>query len=118
MDIKSDPKAIFAIQHQEDQSEVVLPHSMALLFLVDLTSHPLPSLCVLQTSGWNPDLNFIYTSNLFQSYEVALDQGNNFAIVGKYLFVARALSRTHVALWVSTDGGKGFDRARLSVSTN
>lgn len=88
--------------------------AIAVCLLWSCHSH---SLC-LQTSGWNPDLNFIYTSNLFQSYEVALDQGNNFAIVGKYLFVARALSHSHVALWVSTDGGKGFDRARLSVSTN
>ena len=59
---RSDKRAIFAIQHKKDNAEV---------------------------GGWNPELNFVYSSNMFESSEIALDQGNNFAIVGRYLFVAR-----------------------------
>ena len=37
-----------------------------------------------EESGWNPELNFVFSANLFESSETALDQGNNFAIVGRF----------------------------------
>eukprot|EP00656_Telonema_subtile_P012231 TRINITY_DN16150_c0_g1_i1.p1 TRINITY_DN16150_c0_g1~~TRINITY_DN16150_c0_g1_i1.p1 ORF type:complete len:1016 (+),score=184.22 TRINITY_DN16150_c0_g1_i1:88-3135(+) len=65
--------------------------------------------------SWDTELNLIHSDDFFKNknVKVMLPQGNNFAIIDKYIFVAVANSQKDVSLWVSTNNGANFGMVKM-----
>mmetsp|Transcript_24500 Transcript_24500/g.59046 ORF Transcript_24500/g.59046 Transcript_24500/m.59046 type:complete len:828 (+) Transcript_24500:5-2488(+) len=74
-----------------------------------------------QTSGnqpfgvWSAKANFMRSDDLWKTSYTLLPRGNRFLFLDKFLFVAvvNKMHENQVNLYVSSDGGKVFKRARL-----
>jgi len=66
-----------------------------------------------EATRWDPELDLIYSSDLCENTQVMVEGGNNFAVVGPYVFVAKAESLTDVSLYVSKDDSKTYAKAKF-----
>jgi len=64
-----------------------------------------------KSTRWDPELNLLRTTDDFKNTEIVVPGGNNFAVVGPYVFVAKAESASDVSLWVSKTQGASFTKA-------
>ncbi|CEL94476.1 unnamed protein product, partial [Vitrella brassicaformis CCMP3155] len=65
--------------------------------------------------GWTKNVDFAVTEDFGRSHRVLMHHGNKFLVSNGYTFVAKSEdeAKQTVALMVSTDGGKTFEKAKL-----